>query len=334
MNIQFFFRKKSESKHSIENLFKSIQQNLPSDIKINNFELPYDSKGLLPRLKSAIAAAKNQKQINHITGDIHFIAPFLKKRKTILTIHDIEVLKRTKGIKRFIIKLFWYDIPIRSVKYITVISEFTKQELLNYYPRAINKIIVIPNCINKIYQAFPKELNPNNINILHIGTKHNKNLKGLIEACKETNYNIHILGKLNEKQLELLHKNKINYQNYTQVNLQKIVSLYQNSDILFFASFYEGFGLPILEAQAVGRPVITSNLASMPYVAGEGAIFVNPYNSQEIKQAIEEVISNEELRKKLIEKGFENLRRFSSQKISMQYIELYKKIVEKNTIKS
>ena len=329
MEIQFFFRKKSESKHSIENLFSTLQQSFPPEIKINNYELPYDSKGIISRLKSAIAAATEQKHINHITGDIHFIAPFLKKRKTILTIHDIEVLKRTKGIKRFIIKLFWFDIPIRSTRFVTVISEFTKQELLNYYPQAKNKILVIPNCINKIYQAFPKDFNPNNINILHMGTKHNKNLGGLINACKETNFNIHIIGKLNNKQLELLHKNKINFQNYTQVNLQEIVSLYQNSDILFFASFYEGFGLPILEAQAVGRPVITSNMASMPYVAGKGAIFVNPYNSQEIKQAIEKIISNEKLRKKLVENGFENLKRFSTQEISKQYIELYKKIVEK-----
>jgi len=329
MKIQFFFRKKTEEKHSIENLFLNIQESFPKNTQYTNFELPYNSKGIIPRLKSALAATANQKQINHITGDIHFIALFLKKRKTILTIHDIEVLKRKKGIKRFIIKLFWFDIPIKRVQFITVISEFTKQELLNYYPQAINKIVVIPNCINKIYQTFPKEFNPKNINILHMGTKPNKNLEGLIEASRETNYKIHIVGKLNTHQLELLHKNKIKYQNYTQLSLKEILALYQNSDILFFASLYEGFGLPILEAQAVGRPVITSNIASMPNVAGKGAILVNPYNSQEIKQAIEEIISNEKLRKKLVENGFENIKRFSAPEISKQYIELYKKIVEK-----
>ena len=88
---------------------------------------------------------------------------------------------------------------------------------------------------------------------------------------------------------------------------------------------YEGFGLPILEAQATGRPVITSNEASMPEVAGDAAILVNPYEVVEIKEAVEKIISDKKLREDLIKKGIENIKRFTPEKIAENYASLYRK---------
>ena len=87
--------------------------------------------------------------------------------------------------------------------------------------------------------------------------------------------------------------------------------LLAEAEIFLFPTFYEGFGLPILEAQAAGVPVITSNVTSNPEIAGTGAILVDPYNTNEIADAIKELLTNKELRKQKIKLGYENVKRFS-----------------------
>lgn len=94
--------------------------------------------------------------------------------------------------------------------------------------------------------------------------------------------------------------------------------------MLYFASTKEGFGLPILEAQSCGLPVLTSNTTSMPYVAGEAAILINPYNIEEIKKGVLELKNNKTLTDYLIKKGFKNIERFSQE----QFIYNYKKIYD------
>jgi glycosyltransferase involved in cell wall biosynthesis len=96
----------------------------------------------------------------------------------------------------------------------------------------------------------------------------------------------------------------------------ELAALMTNCTGVVFPSLYEGFGLPIVEAQAVGRPVITSNLWSMPEIAGEGACIVDPYDVQSIKSGLMRVINDTEYRENLINKGFENVRRFDEEKIA------------------
>jgi glycosyltransferase involved in cell wall biosynthesis len=100
--------------------------------------------------------------------------------------------------------------------------------------------------------------------------------------------------------------------------------LYNNCDLLYFASTKEGFGLPILEAQSCGLPVLTSNITAMPYVAGDGALFVNPYSVEEIKKGICEIRESTETKRKIISNGYENIDRFSEEKFVSEFIELYK----------
>ena len=99
--------------------------------------------------------------------------------------------------------------------------------------------------------------------------------------------------------------------------------------MISFCSLLEGFGLPILEAQATGRPVITSNLSSMPEVAGNGALLVDPYDVNAIRKGILRIIQDGALRENLIVKGLENVKRFSPQKVADAYVELYRLIAEK-----
>ena len=93
-----------------------------------------------------------------------------------------------------------------------------------------------------------------------------------------------------------------------------------------FASTYEGFGLPILEAQATGRPVVTSNLGSMPEAAGDGALMVDPFSVEAIRAAVTSIMARSDLRSSLIERGLANVRRFQPREIAQQYARIYERV--------
>jgi glycosyltransferase involved in cell wall biosynthesis len=174
----------------------------------------------------------------------------------------------------------------------------------------------------------PKTFNNEKPNILHIGTKENKNLIRLIEAIKEIPCTLTILGKISNHIECLLNSYRIEYTNLYNIKYEDVINLYCKSDILAFVSTYEGFGMPILEAQSLGRVVLTSNVASMPEVAGNGALFVNPTDISDIKSGLLRLISDKNLREELIAKGLLNTQKFSVEKIVNSYVNLYTEIIE------
>lgn len=327
--VNFFFRKPSEHFHSIEELFANFQSFLPPTSEYRNVYLPYHT-GIINRLKNILFVRKKQTHINHITGDTNYIALGLPRSNTVLTIHDIGSALNGNFLKKTIIKLFWFKLPMRRVSAITVISEFSKAEILDNFNINPNKITVIPNCVSNKISYVDREFNADNPKILIIGTKTNKNTIRAFEALKNISCEVIIVGKLTEEQRNKLLTNEIKYRNYFNIEYEKIISLYNQSDILLFPSTYEGFGVPIIEAQASGIPVITSNIAPMNKVAGKGALLVNPYEIKEIENAIKEITKNEELRKTLIHNGLKNVEQYKSYSIAKKYDELYKKIKSKN----
>ena len=99
------------------------------------------------------------------------------------------------------------------------------------------------------------------------------------------------------------------------------------ADLFAWLSFYEGFGTPILEAMASGVPVVCSNRTSMPEVAGDAAIMIDPENLKEISNAIEKVLTDENLRADLISKGYENIKRFSWEKSAQKLHDVIVKVM-------
>jgi glycosyltransferase involved in cell wall biosynthesis len=325
MSTTLFFRKAFSGQFSIEQVFETLLPHFPPAVR--KHRLSQASKSLLPRLKSGLEARRHQGAINHITGDITYVAPFLDGNRTILTFHDFDFIKRTSGLKSWLLFFFWVYWPVRHVQYITTISEATKADLLALMQVAPEKIRVIPNPLTLVEEPIPPAAKNNKTPVLlHIGTKANKNLERLIPALAGLDIHLEIVGKLKQEQTALLQQHQITYHNSWNISKAALIQKYQQADLLTFVSIIEGFGLPIVEAQALGCPVLTSSISSMPEVAGAGAYLVDPYDNTAIRNAVQALLSDPGLRAKLIEKGYQNVQRFQPQQIARQYMELYEEV--------
>ncbi|WP_405606317.1 glycosyltransferase family 4 protein [Polaribacter sp. Asnod1-A03] len=327
MKVKFFFRKKEPQFNSIEELFDAVSRKLSVIISVESITMPYGKISFKNIFKNIKYTRANSGKLNHITGHINYVTLGLKG-KTILTIHDVGSTLNGNKIKFFLMKVFWYWIPALSVKKITVISEFSKKELVSIIPFAKDKIKVVYNPVKEELKYQPKEFNASCPKILLIGTKSNKNLENTIESLKEISCELHIIGKLAKEQLLLLEKLEINYFNQFFISYEEIIDAYQNCDLLCFASTYEGFGMPIIEAQAIGRPVITSNMGAMKEVAGESACLVDPNSISSIKEGVEKLIDDAEYRTNIIHLGLKNVERFKIDKITNDYLNIYKEVIE------
>lgn len=326
MRVTHFQRKpRPLGNFSIESYFKTIRALAPDDIKIKLCEAPVYSNGLLDRIKIIFHAIQHQSEINHITGDIHFVTPFLRKGKRILTIHDCGQLHRSKGIKKAILKFFWFTWPCRSADIITVNSEFTKRDLLNFVSVPPDKIKVIYIFVPDVFKRFDKPFNAIKPRILQIGTAPNKNLVNTIPALEDIDCTFVIVGNPTDAIRELLYKHKVEHEIIDRALTEnELYEEYKKCDIISFISDFEGFGMPIVEGQIVGRPVITSYNASMPEVAADGACKVDGYNPIEIKNGFKRIIDHADQRNALIEIGYKNSKRFSAEMVTEKYFTLYR----------
>jgi len=311
---------------SIERLFADIRKAMPGEIACSVHESPCVSKGVVPRVKNVLAARRNQGQVNHITGDVHFLALGLDPHRTLLTIHDCVSLERLHGLKLAVFRWLWYSWPVRRATVVSVISESTRRELLRHVRCDVAKIRVVPNCVGHEFAPSPKPFNAVEPEVLQLGTRINKNLERLTEALTGMSCQLHVVGPLSEVQRGQLERAKIRYRHTPRATDAELVAAYQRCDLLVFASTYEGFGLPIIEAQATGRPVITSDLLSMPEVAGKGAYLVNPRDVASIRAGISKVCNDAAYRDRLISEGFENVKRFTPRAIAAQYVAIYEEI--------
>ena len=175
----------------------------------------------------------------------------------------------------------------------------------------------------------PKPWPAGRLRLLQVGTTYDKNLTRVVKACAGLPIQLSILGSLTASQREQLDCHGIDYEGFCDLTEDEVVALYAASDLVIFASTYEGFGLPILEAQAVGRPVLTSNLSPMREVAGGGALLVDPLNAEDIRSGLLRLMGDAGLRESLVSVGFRNVRQYSASAVAGHYAELYREVVGK-----
>jgi glycosyltransferase involved in cell wall biosynthesis len=324
--ITYIFRKSSPTIFSIEKLFNALYAHFESvGTGISRLELPRTSKGIIDVVRNVWYVARSRTtRILHITGDVHYAALLCPFAKTIITVHDCVVLQRGTGLKRLGMRLLWFSLPFCFAWKIVAISEQTKRELLETFAIAENKILVIPNFVDPAFafrqRAFCKE----RPRILHVGITPNKNLTRVIAALRGVPCVLVIVGELSATIKRDLEQGGMRYENFVSVDHATMTHLYGGADIISFPSTYEGFGLPILEGQTVGRPILTSDLDPMRTVAGkDGALLVDPLSVDAIRDGFLRLIDDELLRARLVAAGRENAGRFTIQAVAALYMALY-----------
>lgn len=326
MRVTYYQRKPRPGRLSIERVFDAVHSALPERVRARIARSRFD-RGVLRRAYNALEAAWRQGSINHVTGDIHYVALLLRKRRTVLTIHDCVGLNRLRGVRWFLLWLLWYWLPVKRAARVTVISEASRRELLDVVRCDPAKIVVVHDPISSDFVHAPRPFHEKQPTILQVGTKENKNLLRVAEALRGIPCHLRIIGMLSPDQEHALREAEVDYSSVSGISDEAIVQEYRAADMLLFASTYEGFGLPIVEAQATGRPVVTSNICSMPEVAGDGACLVDPHDVASIRAGIVRVINDRAYREELVANGLRNVKRFTAEAIAGQYAALYEEMI-------
>ncbi len=311
---------------SIEGLFKTISAALPKEFVAYSFFVSSpraNPTSVLSNLRSVFSIGKAD--LFHVTGDIHYAVLAIWRRPSVLTIHDLRFLDDARGMKRCLLWLFWLYLPCLRATRITVISEFTRRRLFAHCRLNSKKVQVIGNCVSVSFQASAKKwsVHPR---LLLVGTTPNKNLERVVKSCFGIDVALIILGRLENHQRDLLISSALAFEEHHSLDQLQVVALYQSCDLVCFLSTYEGFGLPILEAQAVGRPILTSNIAPMCDVAGAGALTVDPFSESAIREGLLALLTQPVLRSEIVRLGFDNVRHYSASAIAAQYADLYREL--------
>jgi len=308
-------------------LFKQVRSVLPEEVRAVTKQLSFYSEGILNRVLIGFEAAFNQGEINHITGDINFIALFLRKKRTVLTILDVGFMNHPGKLARLFLRLFWIVFPAKRSAVITTISNSAKSEILKFVSVDPSKIVVIYVPISNLFKPVSKVFNKSKPVLLQVGTRSNKNVIRLVKALTGIDCHLDIVGDIDPDLTYELENSKVEYSSSSNISNEEIVAKYASSDIICFTSVYEGFGMPIVEANITGRVVVTSNLLSMPEVGGNAAHYVDPFSVESIRNGIQKVINEDDYRNQLIFNGFENAKRFDLKEITTQYVSVYKGLI-------
>lgn len=326
--VTLLMRAPQERSFSIEAVFETVVAHLPSDIAARVVTSPYPSQGILPRLR-AISHARRAARgaaVVHMTGDVHFLTFLLPRRRTVLTVHDCAFLERDRGLKRFLLWLFWLRLPAARVAAITVVSEESKRQLLRWLRIDPERIEVIRNPLSKRLPRDDRPFDTARPRLLMIGTGPHKNIERVAEAVAGLPVVLEVIGRLPADRLARLRAGGLAVEIRHDLSDAELARVYGRADILMFPSLAEGFGLPILEAQAVGRPVITSDRAPMRDVAGKAALLVDPEDAGAIRAAAERLIADPSLRRQLVAAGFDNLTHYTPERAAARYAKLYRRI--------
>ena len=312
---------------SIETSYKTMRDAWPKGTAqpkvhvVNRF-----TSGLVDRWKIWKEVRSLKGPLIHITGDIHFAAIRMRHRPLVLTVHDLGMLNEGRRIKRWLKTQFWLNWPLKACDHLIAVSEATKRDIVQRTGYPAERIHVIPSVISPTFQARSSEPNNHKPRVLHIGLADNKNLEGHAQALVGLDVHLRIIGAPSQAQLSLLNHLKLDFSCSSKLTEAQLQEEYAASDVLLFCSTLEGYGMPIVEAQTVGVPVITSQLAPMNDTAGQGALLVNPHSPAEIQAAIQRVLSDPDLRNTLLKKGRSNASLSSASLSAKRHAELYAQI--------
>jgi len=287
------------------------------------------------------------------------LMPIFYKGKLLVNVYDLQplLMKEWTG-RRFLPLKKMYDLFYRWIypytfkraDWIIAISQATKDALTDLFPHLAEKTLVIHAGIDpevgelqnsNVFENLVKKHNIPTRYILYVGsTRPNKNIPTMLKAFA-------LLAKRHQDTLDVAFvlvltpdrfladiKHVINELHLSSkviildpVSQTEKHALYTNAQMLFFATRLEGFGFPLLEAQAYGAPVVASRDYSLPEIAGDSALLVDPFDTSALAEAMFRALSDQALRKELIQKGKENITNFSWQRTAKMVLEVYHHLI-------
>jgi len=258
-------------------------------------------------------------------------APLYSNCRFVVMAHDLIPLRFPKRFSP-LTPYHRYYVPqvLKQAQHVICNSQATADDIINFYQIPVSKITPIPLAHDRTHFRY---LNlPTRNYFLYIGRQDPyKNLQRLITAfaaLPNSDYELWLAGPTDKRYTPLLQAqveelgitHRVKFLNYVDYN--ELPTIINGAIALVFPSLWEGFGFPALEAMACGTPVITSNLSSLPEVAGDAAILINPYNTAEITNAMQQLATDAELRAQLSIKGIARANQFSWEKTGQATVEV------------
>lgn len=265
----------------------------------------------------------------------------------IATIHDLIPYVMPETVGKGYLKRFIAQMPeiIQNCDIIITVSEFSKKDIMRIFDVKEELIKVTPLAADVNFKPLDKTYAKDYLKtkysidedfILYLGGfSPRKNVKSILLAFSRIyknlskNYKVVIIGPSKEQHAYLAElsntlgiEDKVIFTGY--VHYEELPIFYNACTVFVYPSLYEGFGLPPLEAMCCGAPVITSNVSSIPEVVGDSAVLINPFDTEELKNSMENVIEDEALRCKLSKSGIERGKMFSWEKTAAETLNVYK----------
>ncbi len=250
----------------------------------------------------------------------------------IITVHDITFERYPKTFATSFRTFYHFMIPMlcRKAKIVITVSKFSRDEIASFYNLDKEKIIVIYNAVGKSFVSDPDEkLKQNKYYLAVSSVKENKNFATILAAfdrLKVDECRLYIIGdcasntfkSMNLEPCKMNQRIKI----LGRVTDEELVKYYSNAIAFIFPSLYEGFGIPTIEAQACGCPVIASDRSALPEILGDSAILCDPFDIENISKSMESLYKDETYRNMLIEKGYQNIKRFAWDTSAMEIVNI------------
>jgi len=298
----------------IGRVYQEVAAGIPNYVEITNLEPKIGLGSPLSPFVLGLEVNKNKGDVFYSPG---FMPPFNSKVPFVITIHDLLHVYYHSKFHRFYFKKIIAHIA-KSAKKVITVSEYTKTELLKHTSIKKENIEVIYNGVSDKFRLNKEKLVLDNPYFLYIGNRRShKNIETLIHAFATASIPKHFELALSGDSDPVIQKiiNRLGIHDRIRflgkIAEEDICKVYKGAFGLLFIPLMEGFGLPLLEAMASGTPVITSNITSLPEIAGDAAIKVNPFNIEDIAHGIEKLSCDSGLCQELVELGYERSNNFT-----------------------
>lgn len=342
----------------IRNLLNEFAR-LDSDNEFLAYISKPDAPALIPsRIRTRWVSTNPYKRLGfdlwrHVRADkpsllhVQYTGPLMVSTPLVVSLHDVSYLECPQYFTKFRATQLKLTVKrtVEAAARILTPSEFSRQAILKHYAIDERRVVVVPNAVSSRFRPIEREVAQASLRkkfdvrgpfVLTVGDlQPRKNHLGLLRAFEEVlrahpqlHQDLVFVGKETwySKELHRAVQNsaiadRVHFMGF--VDDEDLVSFYAASDLFVFPSFYEGFGLPILEAMACGRAVACSNTTAMPEVANAAGILFDPNSHEEMVRAISDVLLNPELRQRLERLGTSRAAGFSWEKAAQRTLKVY-----------